>query len=166
MLSHLDNQNRPSMVDVGTKTITTRHAHARATVHLPAALAQHLNDNEIIGKKGPIFQTASLAGIMGAKRTSDLIPLCHPLPLENCQVTLTAQPPAADGSTNVTIDCHAKVTAKTGVEMEALTGATIAALTLYDMGKAVTHDIVIRDIRLIAKTGGKSDYQAPESNQS
>ena len=161
MLSHLDDQNRPRMVDVGEKIVTTRHAHARATVHLPAVLAAHLNANEIIGKKGPIFQTASLAGTMAAKRTSDLIPLCHPLPLENCQVTLEAQPPAADGSVAVHIDCHTRVTAKTGVEMEALTGATIAALTLYDMGKAVTHDIVIRDIRLIAKTGGKSDYSAP-----
>ncbi len=151
------------MVDVGAKTVTPRHAHARAVVYLPPALAARLTGNEILGKKGPIFQTASLAGTMAAKRTSDLIPLCHPLPLENCQVTLTAQPPAADGSVEVIIDCHTKVTAKTGVEMEALTGVTIAALTLYDMGKAVTHDIVIREVRLIAKTGGKSDYAATVS---
>ena len=160
MLSHLDDQNRPRMVDVGAKSITARTAEAEAVVALPAALAAQLDGNEIQGKKGPIFQTASLAGIMGAKKTSELIPLCHPLPLDNCQVTLTAEPADATGSAIVRIHCTAKVTAKTGVEMEALTGATVAALTLYDMGKAVSHEIEIRHIRLVSKTGGKSDFQA------
>ncbi|MCF3651728.1 cyclic pyranopterin monophosphate synthase MoaC [Opitutaceae bacterium LMO-CP1] len=161
MLSHLDDQNRPRMVDVGAKAVTARQARARALVHLPPALAALVADNEIVGKKGPVFQTASLAGTMAVKRTSDLIPLCHPLPIEKCTIELHAGAPAADGSIDVEVLCTVGVTAKTGVEMEALTGATIAALTLYDMGKAVTPDIVIHDIRLVAKTGGKSDYQAP-----
>jgi cyclic pyranopterin monophosphate synthase len=164
MLSHLDAQNRPRMVDVGDKTVTTRTAHAVATVHLPTALAVLLHDKEIIGKKGPIFQTASLAGVMAAKRTSDLIPLCHPLPLENCTIELHPRAALADGSLDVEIHCKVRVTAKTGVEMEALTGATVAALTLYDMGKAVSHDIVIREVRLVEKTGGKADYRRPNSS--
>ena len=100
---------------------------------------------------------------MGAKRTSDLIPLCHPLALEDCQVSLTPRPAAADGSVEVEVHCRVALHGKTGVEMEALTGAMVAALTLYDMGKAVTHDIVIRDVRLVEKTGGKQDYHAPGS---
>ncbi len=160
MLSHLDEQNRPRMVDVGAKSPTLRTAHALAIVRLPAALAALIRDKEITGKKGPVFQTASLAGVMGAKRTSELIPLCHPLPLDNCSVELHPRAPAPDGSIEVEIHCRVSVTAKTGVEMEALTGATVAALTLYDMGKAVTHDIVIGETKLIEKTGGKSHYQA------
>lgn len=161
MLSHLDEQNRPRMVDVGAKSPTLRTAHAISVVRLPAALAALIRDKEISGKKGPVFQTASLAGVMGAKRTSDLIPLCHPLPLDNCAIELHPRPAASDGSVEVEIHCRVSVTAKTGVEMEALTGATVAALTLYDMGKAVSHDIVISETRLIAKTGGKADYHAP-----
>ena len=97
MLSHLDASNRPAMVNVGAKVVTARTAHAIAVVWLPPALARLLEGGEITGKKGPIFQTASLAGVMGAKRTSDLIPLCHPLALEDCQVSLTPHPAAADG---------------------------------------------------------------------
>jgi cyclic pyranopterin phosphate synthase len=160
MLSHLDSQNRPSMVNVGGKEPTARTAHAVAIVVLPKELAALIVNHEISGKKGPLFQTASLAGVMGAKRTSDLIPLCHPLSLEDCQVELHPKAPAADGSVEVEIHCRASVHAKTGVEMEALTGATVAALTLYDMGKAVSHGIVIKEIRLLEKTGGKRDYHA------
>jgi cyclic pyranopterin phosphate synthase len=157
MFSHLDAQNRPAMVNVGDKAVTKRTAHAVAIVSLPPALTALLRDGEIATKKGPIFQTAVLAGVMGAKKTSDLIPLCHPLPLDDCQIEITAD--AARGE--VTIHCRAQTHAKTGVEMEALTGASIAALTLYDMAKAVSHGIVIREIRLVEKTGGKSDYHAP-----
>lgn len=157
MFSHLDAQNRPAMVNVGDKAVTKRTALARAVVSLTPELAALLRDGEIATKKGPIFQTAILAGVMGAKKTSDLIPLCHPLPLDDCQISINADATAA----TITIDCRAQTNAKTGVEMEALTGATVAALTLYDMAKAVTHGIVIRDIRLIEKTGGKSDYRAP-----
>jgi cyclic pyranopterin phosphate synthase len=163
MLSHLDAQGQPAMVNVGAKAVTHRVAQARAIVILPAALAALLRDGDIATKKGPVFQTAILAGIMGAKRTSELIPLCHPLPLDDCKITVENQPPAADGSTEVFITCRAETHAKTGVEMEALTGATIAALTLYDMGKAVSHDIVIKDVRLWEKTGGKSDFRGPAS---
>ncbi|MCX6951711.1 MAG: cyclic pyranopterin monophosphate synthase MoaC [Verrucomicrobia bacterium] len=156
MFSHLDAQNRPAMVNVGDKAVTKRTAHARAVVSLPPELAALLREGEIATKKGPIFQTAILAGVMGAKKTSDLIPLCHPLPLDDCQIAVNADATRAE----ITIDCRTQTHAKTGVEMEALTGATVAALTLYDMAKAVTHGIVIRDIRLIEKTGGKSHYQA------
>jgi cyclic pyranopterin phosphate synthase len=160
MLSHLDARNRPAMVDVGAKPVTRRSALASAVVTLPPALARLVSGNEIESKKGPLFQTASLAGVMGAKQTSTLIPLCHPLPLDNCQVEIKAGPPDATGAVDVTIHCRASTHGRTGVEMEALTGATIAALTLYDMGKAVSHGIVIKSIRLLEKTGGKCDWRA------
>lgn len=159
MFSHLDAQNRPAMVNVGDKAVTRRTAHAIAVVSLPPELAALLRDGEIATKKGPIFQTAILAGVMGAKKTSDLIPLCHPLPLEDCQIEIVPDAARAE----VAIHCRAQTSAKTGVEMEALTGATVAALTLYDMAKAVTHGIVIKEIRLLEKTGGKSHYVAPAS---
>ena len=144
------------MVDVGAKVPTRRTAYAVATVVLPPALAELVKDGEIASPKGAVFQTASLAGILGAKRTSDWIPLCHPLPLEDCKVQLEAGEPLADGSAEVLIHCRVATTAKTGVEMEALTGAAAAALTLYDMGKSVARQIVIREIRLVEKTGGSS----------
>lgn len=154
-LSHLDAKSRPAMVNVGDKAVTRRTAHAVAVVVLPPELAALLQGGDIATKKGSIFQTAVLAGVMGAKRTSELIPLCHPLSLEDCKVEIEAN---AKGE--VTIHCRVQTEAKTGVEMEALTGATVAALTLYDMGKAVSHGIVIREIRLLEKTGGKSHYRA------
>jgi cyclic pyranopterin phosphate synthase len=156
MFSHLDAQNRPAMVNVGGKPVTRRTAHAVAVIALPAALAALLKDGDIATKKGAIFQTAILAGVMGAKRTSELIPLCHPLALDDCQIEIASD--AARGE--VSIHCRVQTHAKTGVEMEALTGATVAALTVYDMGKAVSHGIVIKDVRLLEKTGGKSDYHA------
>lgn len=156
MFSHLDAQNRPAMVNVGAKAVTRRTAHAVAVIALPPELAALLRDGEIATKKGPIFQTAILAGTMGAKKTADLIPLCHPLPLDDCRIEIV---PDATGR-EIAIHCRAETHAKTGVEMEALTGATVAALTFYDMAKAVTHGIVIKDIRLLEKTGGKRDYRA------
>ncbi len=156
MFSHLDAQNRPSMVNVGEKAVTKRIAHAVAIVTLPDQLAALLRDGEIATKKGPIFQTAILAGVMGAKKTSELIPLCHPLPLDDCQIEIVPDV----GRGEIAIHCRAQTHAKTGVEMEAMTGATVAALTFYDMAKAVTHGIVIKDVRLLEKTGGKSDYRA------
>lgn len=142
------------MVNVGDKAVTRRTAHAVAIVSLPPELAVLLKNGEIATKKGPVFQTAVLAGVMGAKRTSDLIPLCHPLGLDDCQIEIT--PDAAHRE--VEIHCRVQTHGKTGVEMEALTGATVAALTLYDMGKAVSHGIVIREVRLLEKTGGKRDF--------
>jgi cyclic pyranopterin phosphate synthase len=160
MFSHLDAQNRPVMVNVGDKAVTKRTAHAVAMVTLPESLAALLRDGEIATKKGPIFHTAVLAGVMGAKKTSELIPLCHPLPLDDCQVEI--RPDRERGE--IAIHCRVQTHAKTGVEMEALTGASVAALTFYDMAKAVTHGIVIKEIRLLEKTGGKSDYRDAETH--
>ncbi len=145
------------MVNVGAKPVTRRTAQAVAVVTAPPELASLLRDGEIATKKGPIFQTAILAGVMGAKRTSELIPLCHPLPLDDCQVEITPDWDAGE----IRIHCRAETHARTGVEMEAMTGASIAALTIYDMAKAISHGIVIKEIRLLEKTGGKSDYRAP-----
>jgi len=153
MLTHVDKANRPTMVDVGDKAVTTRTASARARVVFPAdAVVQ--SGEALRTKKGPVFDTAIIAGVMAAKRTHDLIPFCHPLPLEDCKIEI------AWGAPNeVVIECSVRATHKTGVEMEALTGASVAALTIYDMCKALTHGIEIRDVALLAKTGGKRDYQ-------
>jgi cyclic pyranopterin phosphate synthase len=152
MLSHVDARNRPTMVDVGDKAVTTRTAAARAIVEFPADVAVRSGET-LRTKKGPVFDTAIIAGVMAAKRTHDLIPFCHPLPLEDCKIAIDWH-----GDYEVVIECTVRATHKTGVEMEALTGATIAALTVYDMCKALTHGIVIREIALLAKTGGKRDF--------
>ncbi|MCC6795790.1 MAG: cyclic pyranopterin monophosphate synthase MoaC [Candidatus Hydrogenedentes bacterium] len=154
MLSHIDENNQPQMVDVGAKPTTRRTATARSIVALPANIASAFSDGELVTKKGPVLQTAILAGIMAAKRTSELIPLCHPLGLDDCKVTIDFDP-----TVGLVVNCTATVQARTGVEMEALTGASVAALTIYDMCKAMSHDIVIRETRLVSKTGGKSDYE-------
>lgn len=156
MLSHIDAKGQPAMVNVSDKPSTRRTAHAMAVVELPPALAALLKEGDIATKKGPVFQTAVLAGVMGAKRTSDLIPLCHPLALDDCQIQIVPD----SGHRQIEVHCRVQTHGKTGVEMEALTGATVAALTIYDMGKAVSHGIVIREIRLLEKTGGKRDYKA------
>ena len=152
-LSHVDDANRPTMVDVGDKTATDRTATARSIVKLPAQVVAALDGDEIASKKGPVFATAIIAGVMAAKRTHELIPFCHPLGLDNCKISIVV-----DGDQAV-IDCSCRVHHKTGVEMEALTGASVAALTIYDMCKALSHDIVIGETRLISKTGGKQDFQ-------
>lgn len=156
-LSHVDDANRPTMVDVADKAVTRRTAHAQARLDLPAEVAAAIQGDEIQTAKGPVFATAIVAGTQGAKRTHELIPFCHPLGLEACRIEIESQP--LDDTARVTIDCHVRVTHKTGVEMEALTGASIAALTVYDMCKALSHDIRITDVRLMSKTGGKSDYR-------
>ena len=150
--THLDSERHPTMVDVGDKTPTKRTAVAEARVRFPASVAAALRENGLRSAKGPVFDTAIVAGVMGAKRTHELIPFCHPLGLENCRITIDL-----DADTAV-IRCTVSVHHKTGVEMEALTGASIAALTIYDMCKALSHDIVIGDIRLLAKDGGRSSY--------
>lgn len=142
------------MVDVSNKTASNREAHARSVVLLPPAVMGELEGIEIATKKGPVFATAIIAGVMAAKKTHELIPFCHPLGLEKCDIAI-----AVDGESAI-IDCRCKVTHKTGVEMEALTGASVAALTIYDMCKAMSHEIVIGDTRLISKTGGKQDYHS------
>jgi cyclic pyranopterin phosphate synthase len=154
--THLDASGNPAMVDVGDKPATRRTATARALVVLPDDVLALFESGDIQTKKGPVFQTAILAGIMAAKRTGELIPLCHPLGLDHCQVAI-----AINEQREVEIRCTAALTARTGVEMEALTAASIAALTIYDMCKAFSHDIVIREVRLIEKTGGKAPFSLP-----
>ncbi len=153
-LTHVDAQGRPSMVDVGGKAVTRREATAEALVVFPAAVAQALRtEAEPVTRKGPVAHTAIVAGVMAAKRTHGLIPFCHPLPLEDCRVSVEWR-----DETTLVIRCVVAVTHRTGVEMEALTGASIAALTVYDMCKALSHDIEIRATRLIAKRGGRRDF--------
>lgn len=137
--THIDQNGNPSMVDVGDKVPTKRTAKARCIVVLDDAILEKLQNEEIHTKKGPVFQTAIIAGVMAAKKTGELIPLCHPLGLENCQIDISL-----NENREVIIECTASLTGKTGIEMEALTGASIAALTIYDMCKAFSHHIVIR----------------------
>jgi cyclic pyranopterin phosphate synthase len=151
--THLDESGNPSMVNVGEKKATQRKARARAIVVVNDKILDLLENKEIQTAKGPVFQTAILAGIMGAKKTSDLIPLCHPIGMDNCQVEI-----ALNDDNEIVIDCVTHITAKTGVEMEALTGATVAALTIYDMCKALSHDIRIKEVKLMEKRGGKEDF--------
>jgi len=155
-LSHIDKGNRPTMVDVGDKIATKREARARTIMILPKSVVAELDGDEIATRKGPVFATAIIAGVMAAKKTHELIPFCHPLGLENCKITIEVEGERA------IINCVCRVHHKTGVEMEALTGATVAALTVYDMCKALSHDIVIGETRLMSKTGGKQDYHYDE----
>jgi cyclic pyranopterin phosphate synthase len=142
------------MVDVGDKQATHRQAHARSVVTLPPEVLAELHGDEIATRKGPVFATAVIAGVMAAKKTHELIPFCHPLGLESCKISIDVE------SDRAIIDCRCRVHHKTGVEMEALTGAAVAALTIYDMCKALSHDIVIGETRLISKSGGKRDFSS------
>lgn len=151
--THINNEGNATMVDISEKKISVRKAVARCIVELPNVVAERLFDNDIKTKKGSVFQTAIIAGIMAAKKTGELIPLCHPLGLDNCKIEIHTN------QQNLVIDCTAMLTGKTGVEMEALTGASIAALTVYDMCKALSHDIIIKEIKLMEKTGGKNDFK-------
>lgn len=156
MLTHIDKNNQPGMVDVSAKDRTRRTATAHSIVAVGAEVMALLTEGEIQTKKGPVFHTAIIAGTMAAKKTSDLIPFCHPLPLDSCKFTIE---PSSD--TEITITCTCVTTGRTGIEMEALAGANGAALTLYDMCKAVNKAMVIRETKLLEKTGGKSgDYSA------
>lgn len=149
--SHIDSANRPTMVDVGDKAVTKRTATAETRVRFPPTVAEALRAQGFNTAKGPVFQTAIIAGVMAAKRTHELIPFCHPLGIENCKVQVDM-----DGD-DALVRCTVSVHHKTGVEMEALTGASVAALTIYDMCKALSHDIVIVNTKLVEKRGGKSD---------
>lgn len=142
------------MVDVGGREATTRTATAQAQVRLPEGVVALARDGEILAPKGPVFTTAIVAGTQGAKRTSDLIPFCHPIPIESIRFACRLEGALA------TIDCTVSCTGRTGVEMEALTGASIAALTVYDMCKAVDLGIVIESVRLVSKSGGRRDFGA------
>jgi cyclic pyranopterin phosphate synthase len=151
--THLDEQHQPKMVDVSEKKISQRSAVAQSIVVLPDEVLEKFSEGDIQTKKGSVFQTAIIAGIMAAKKTGELIPLCHPVGLENCKINIQLQ-----NENELVIECTASITAKTGVEMEALVGASIAALTVYDMCKALSHDIVIKETKLVQKTGGKNDF--------
>ena len=153
-LTHLDERNRPTMVDVGEKAVTRREAVAEARVRLPRAVATELRRTGHRTRKGPVFDTAIVAGVMAAKRTHELIPFCHPLGLENCSIEIEDL-----RGGEIRVRCRVAVHHRTGVEMEALTGATVAALTIYDMCKALSHDIEICAVRLIEKSGGQRDFR-------
>src|SRR6478609_6455490 len=150
--THISASGNPQMVNVSEKAATKRIARAQATVRLGKDILERMEGDELITKKGPVFQTAIIAGVMGAKKTHELIPFCHPLGLEDCQITISIKKDKA------IIDSTAVISGKTGVEMEALTAASISALTIYDMCKALSHDIVVEELKLMEKTGGKKDF--------
>ena len=152
--THLDANGKASMVDVGQKQPSHRMARARSVVVLGDQIMDLLEAGEINMPKGPVFQTAILAGVMAAKKTGQLIPLCHPIGMDNCQIEI-----GVNDQREIIIECTASVFAKTGVEMEALTGASIAALTIYDMCKALSPTIIIKETMLLEKTGGKKDFK-------
>ena len=151
-LTHLDPDGMPAMVDVSTKAATTREARAECRVKFPPSVAVQLRASGLKSAKGGIVDTAIIAGTMAVKRTHELIPFCHPLPIDGCRFTV-----AWRDERSLRIDCKVRTTHRTGVEMEALTGATVAALTVYDMCKALSHAIVIGPAKLLGKRGGKHD---------
>jgi cyclic pyranopterin monophosphate synthase len=152
-LTHLDAANRPTMVDVGAKEVTLRSAVAEARLRLPRAVSAALRASGHRTKKGPVFDTAIIAGVMAAKRTHELIPFCHPLGLEQCRIEIEHT------RNEIVVRCRVSVHHRTGVEMEALTGASLAALTLYDMCKALSHELTITGVRLVEKSGGRRAFQ-------
>ena len=149
-LTHVNAKGQPAMVDVSAKAVTERMASAQADVIFPKAVAQQLREQNLQSKKGPVIDTAIIAGTMAVKNTAQLIPFCHPLIIESCTLDITWR-----NKTTLHIVCTVGISGKTGVEMEALCGASVAALTIYDMCKALSHDIEIGPIKLLAKRGGK-----------
>jgi cyclic pyranopterin phosphate synthase len=160
--THLNEDGKPEMVDVGDKAISTRIAVAEATVVLGEEILKQLTENDFNSKKGSIVQTAVLAGTMAVKNTWATIPLCHAIPISGCKVNVEV-PDAGDGPEALKgvmkVTCQVRTEGRTGVEMEALHGATVAALTIYDMCKSMSHGIRIENVHLVSKTGGKSDYR-------
>ena len=152
--SHINERNQPKMVNVSDKKITKRTAIAKATMFLGSEIIGHFNNDELLTKKGPVFQTAIIAGIQGVKKTSDLIPMCHPLLINGVDIDINII-----DKENIDVFCKVTITGKTGVEMEALTGASITCLTIYDMCKAISQEMVIKEVKLLEKTGGKSDIK-------
>jgi cyclic pyranopterin phosphate synthase len=145
--------DKPTMVDVTGKPESKRSAVAEVRVELGAEIMAHFAGDELHGAKGPVLQTAIIAGTMAVKKTSELIPFCHPIPVEHCGFEIRHYP------TGILIRCEVATTSRTGVEMEAMTGASVAALAVYDMCKAMNKGIRIHNLHLVRKTGGKSgDY--------
>ncbi len=151
-LTHVDAAGRPAMVDVSGKQAGAREAVAECRVRFPAAVAGVLRAQRMATAKGAVVDTAIIAGTMAVKRTHELIPFCHPLPIDGCRFDV-----GWVGESVLRIECGVKTTHRTGVEMEALTGATVAALTVYDMCKALSHAIVLGPAKLLAKRGGRRD---------
>ncbi|MDP3314015.1 cyclic pyranopterin monophosphate synthase MoaC [Lutibacter sp.] len=152
--SHINKKNQPKMVDVGDKEITKRKATAKAIMFLGSDIISNFNNNELITKKGPVFQTAIIAGIQAVKKTSELIPMCHPLLINGVDIDIEII-----DNEHIEIFCTVSIEGKTGVEMEALTGATITALTVYDMCKSISQKMIIKEVKLVKKSGGKSDIK-------
>ncbi len=155
--SHIGDKNQPQMVNVGDKTVTKRKATAKALMFLGEEIISHFTNDEIVTKKGPVFQTAIIAGIQAVKKTSDLIPMCHPLQINGVDIEINVV-----DKEHIEIFCTVEIDGKTGVEMEALTGATVAGLTVYDMCKALSQKMMIKEVKLLEKKGGKSDYKLNE----
>lgn len=158
-LTHLDAAGDPAMVDIGAKAISARSAVAQSVVVFPPEVAGTLRRNELQVAKGGVRDAAIIAGTMAVKRTSDLIPFCHPLPIHGCRFEIDW-----NGEHELRIRCHVRTEHRTGVEMEALTGASIAALVVYDMCKALSHEIVLRDTRLLSKRGGRRDVDGGDAD--
>ena len=152
--THINKDNNPKMVDVSAKKTTKRTAIAKATLFLGKEILSQFTNDELITKKGPVFQTAIIAGIQGVKKTSELIPMCHPLMINGVDIDIKIL-----DSETIDVFCKVTIEGKTGVEMEALTGVNISCLTIYDMCKSISQEIVIKQVRLLEKTGGKSDIK-------
>ena len=152
--SHLNKKGNPKMVNVSDKKITKRTAIAKASMFLGATIISHFKNEELITKKGPVFQTAIIAGIQGVKKTSELIPMCHPLLINGVDIDIQIV-----DSENIEVFCEVSIEGRTGVEMEALTGVNITCLTIYDMCKSIHQKMVIKEVKLVEKTGGKSDIK-------
>ena len=152
--SHINKKNQPKMVNVSDKAITKRTATAKASMFLGKEIVSHFTKDDLITKKGPVFQTAIIAGIQAVKKTSELIPMCHPLLINGVDIDIDIV-----DTENIEVFCTVTIEGKTGVEMEALTGANITCLTIYDMCKAISQKMVIKEVKLMEKTGGKSDIK-------
>lgn len=152
--SHINKKGNPKMVNVSDKKVTKRTAIARGTMFLGREVVSHFSNDELMTKKGPVFQTAIIAGIQGVKKTSELIPMCHPLLINGVDIDISIV-----DEESVEVECKVTIEGKTGVEMEALTGVNIACLTIYDMCKSISQEMVIKQVKLIEKTGGKSEIK-------
>lgn len=152
--SHINTDNNPKMVNVGDKKITKRTATAKATMFLGEEIISKFENDDLKTKKGPVFQTAIIAGIQAVKKTSELIPMCHPLLINGVDVDINIL-----DKEHIEALCKVSIEGKTGVEMEALTGVNIACLTIYDMCKSICQKMVIKEVKLLEKTGGKSDIK-------
>jgi|UniRef100_UPI0040479FC0 cyclic pyranopterin monophosphate synthase len=150
--SHINKDNNPKMVNVSEKKITKRTAIAKANMFLGKEIIALFGNDELLTKKGPVFQTAIIAGIQAVKKTAELIPMCHPLLINGVDIDINII-----DTENIEVLCKVTIEGKTGVEMEALTGASVTCLTIYDMCKSISQAMLIKEVKLVQKTGGKSD---------